>query len=459
MARRTSFHSVVTAIARDQARREREAKRAYAQRERALRQQIKEHHRQVAIQSKEDKQRYLTARQQEVEDLNQELKLRWQELEDVLLHTLNVNDTIAFDSLHIRESYQAMVIPVALFKAIEPPKREDFIGMVKPPSLFESALRMKGRYERELQAAEEQFRRVLQNHERTETERLAKLLELQAQDAFARQAFNAKVQQRAAEVSELEERYRRGEIDAVTTYNSMVLERSVYPDGFPQFFRLAYQPESKELVIDYHLPTADVIPLEAEYRYVKTKDEIEPKLRKANEIRDLYTDIVSSIALRTIHEVMEADQGNVIDVAAFNGFVETVDPATGRDIQPYLISARAIKSDFMQINLARVDKKSCLRNLGARVSPQPLEKQPVKPVVEFNMVDRRFIEQGDILGELESRPNLMELSPSEFETLTSNLFNRMGLETRLTRASKDGGVDVVAYDTRPVLGGKVVIQS
>jgi restriction system protein len=35
----------------------------------------------------------------------------------------------------------------------------------------------------------------------------------------------------------------------------------------------------------------------------------------------------------------------------------------------------------------------------------------------------------------------------------------MGLETRLTRASRDGGVDCVAYDTRPVLGGKVVIQA
>ena len=35
----------------------------------------------------------------------------------------------------------------------------------------------------------------------------------------------------------------------------------------------------------------------------------------------------------------------------------------------------------------------------------------------------------------------------------------MGLETRLTRASRDGGVDCVAYDARPILGGKVVIQA
>ena len=35
----------------------------------------------------------------------------------------------------------------------------------------------------------------------------------------------------------------------------------------------------------------------------------------------------------------------------------------------------------------------------------------------------------------------------------------MGLETRLTRTTKDGGVDAIAYDPRPVLGGKVVVQA
>ena len=75
------------------------------------------------------------------------------------------------------------------------------------------------------------------------------------------------------------------------------------------------------------------------------------------------------------------------------------------------------------------------------------------------MIDRRFIEQGDVLTGLESRPNLMDLTPTEFEILVSNLFTRMGLDTKLTRSSRDGGVDAVAFDARPVLGGKVVIQA
>ncbi len=53
----------------------------------------------------------------------------------------------------------------------------------------------------------------------------------------------------------------------------------------------------------------------------------------------------------------------------------------------------------------------------------------------------------------------MDLTPSEFESLITNLFQKMGLETRLTQASRDGGVDCVAYDPRPIFGGKVVIQA
>src|SRR3989442_8878364 len=75
------------------------------------------------------------------------------------------------------------------------------------------------------------------------------------------------------------------------------------------------------------------------------------------------------------------------------------------------------------------------------------------------MCDPRFIEETDVLSGLDQRPNLMELTPSEFESLISNLFEKMGLETRMTQASRDGGVDCVAYDPRPIFGGKVVIQA
>lgn len=106
-----------------------------------------------------------------------------------------------------------------------------------------------------------------------------------------------------------------------------------------------------------------------------------------------------------------------------------------------------------------VEPIECLKGLSASVSRSPSELVPVRPLIEFDMADPRFIEETDVLSELDTRANLMELTPSEFEGLITNLFERMGLETKLTQASRDGGVDCVAYDQRPIFGGKVVIQA
>src|SRR5262249_41080101 len=154
---------------------------------------------------------------------------------------------------------------------------------------------------------------------------------------------------------------------------------------------------------------------------------------------------VAATALRTIHELLVADESGHVLIVVFNGFVQAVDPSTGRDIRPCLISVRVTSEQFRQINLARIDKLTCLRNLGAQASPRPAEMLPVKPIVEFDMVDKRFVEQDDVIGKIESRPNLMDLTPAEFEALVSNLFSKMGLETKLTRSSRDGGVDAVAF--------------
>jgi restriction system protein len=317
----------------------------------------------------------------------------------------------------------------------------------------------KKKYESALRQAEEEYQVEMERWTAAENERNSKLQALRENYENEKAAFELKRGQRNAEVTEFEDAYKSGDPEAILSYNNMVLERSEYPDGFPQEFRLAYTPESKQLVVEYELPSVKVVPVVTEYRYVKTKDEITEKPRKQGEIKELYQDIVAAVALRTIHEVLEADQSGHLEVVCFNGFIQTVDPATGQDIRPHLISVRTTRQRFNEIDLARVDKRACLRNLGAQVSPRPAEAQPVKPVVEFDMVDRRFVDQSDVLTDLESRPNLMELNPFEFEHLVANLFEQMGLEAKLTRSSKDGGVDCVAFDPRPVFGGKVVIQA
>ena len=65
----------------------------------------------------------------------------------------------------------------------------------------------------------------------------------------------------------------------------------------------------------------------------------------------------------------------------------------------------------------------------------------------------------DVVFGLAARPNLLELTLTDFQELISSLSSAMRLETRQTRASRDGGVDCVAWDPRPIFGGKVVVQT
>jgi restriction system protein len=196
-----------------------------------------------------------------------------------------------------------------------------------------------------------------------------------------------------------------------------------------QQHRVAYVPESRQLVIEMDLPTFDVMPDVAEYRYVKAKDEITSKARPASQRRMLYADIVAQVTLRSVHEMLRADPGGHVESIVFNGHVDTIDPRTGQPTHPCLITLRTTRDLFESLDLARVEPGACLHGLNASVSRNAAELAPVRPVLEFSMVDPRFVEKTDVLSSIDHRPNLMELTPGEFETLITNLFEKMGLET------------------------------
>jgi restriction system protein len=460
MGRRSGFSGLLIAAARDAARAQRQAeahhRRQLREHERALRQA----ERNRALDAKEARQRYLEERLQDVQEQNTSLNDLIQELRTILEHTITLDDTISFDSLRPHEKFPQVVVPKALAEPCSEPDRASFFALIRPPNWFMNLFpSVKAKHQRALDDAESKYQTAVKEHKAAETKRAAQIQKLRAQHEEDKEAFRLRQAERDAEINEFEGAYRNSDKEAIIAYNSMVLERSEYPEGIPREFRVAYSTESKELVVELDLPRLDVVPPALEYKYVRARDAIETKSRKQSEIKDLYQDMIAAIALRTIHEVFEADQGNHLNVATFSGFVQTIDPSTGRDIRPCLISVRTTRERFAEIDLSRVDKRACLRNLGAQVSPRPDERIAVKPIVEFNMVDRRFVPGSDVLSELESRPNLMELTPLEFENLIGNLFSKMGLETKQTQLSRDGGVDVVAFDKRPILGGKVVIQA
>lgn len=463
MGRRSGFEGFLRAAARAAATAERERQRDIRMRHTQARQLERHQRMALAQQTRDDraaekqaKAQYLAGRQEEADDLNAETQDRIEELRGILAHTLIRDDRIDFDTLRLSQAFDSFVVPAEL----EPGQTPRAAVVSAPSGLRKFIPGATKRYATEVVRAKNDHQQALVAFTREETAKRSQLEKLKEDYERRKSSFLAGVQLRNEEVNEFQTFYLAQEPDAIIAYNEMVLTRSEYPaEGFPQRFKLAYSVASRELVVEYDLPEVSVIPKEAEYRYVKTKDSIEAKPRKATEIKQLYQDIVASVTLRTLHELFEADQADALAMVAFNGMVDTHDPASGREVRVPVVSVRAPKTDFLALRLEKVEKIACLRNLGAQVSNRPDELQAIKPIVEFNMIDKRFIEQGDALSGLEARPNLMDLTPSAFEVLVSNLFTKMGLDTKLTRSSRDGGVDAIAFDTRPVLGGKVVIQA
>ena len=309
------------------------------------------------------------------------------------------------------------------------------------------------------EAGRQQYDAATRAHQQREAERLSRLEEARAEHQQVIAAIEERLARQHAEVEAFKAAFDAGEPRAVVQYFALVLERSHYPEGFPQAFRLAYIPESRQLVIQYQLPGFNVIPAMAEYKYVKTGDKVTQKARPVRERQERYKQVVAAVTVRTLHEVFEADRSQLVETIAFNGHVDAVNDATGKQEYPCLVTLMATRDSFLDRDFSRVDPLACLLDLSASVSKNPAELAPVRPVLEFDMVDPRFVEEADVLSGLDQRPNLMALKPGEFESLITNLFTKMGLETRQTQASRDGGVDCVAFDNRPIFGGKVIIQA
>ena len=178
----------------------------------------------------------------------------------------------------------------------------------------------------------------------------------------------------------------------------LVFTASPYPDGFPQHWRIAYVPGSRQLVVEYDLPALDVVPTAKAYRYVKASDSITETSRPATQIKAQYASVIAQTVLRVVDEIFEADRMGHVDSVVVNGLVSTSDPATGRSIRPCLVTLRTTRAAFEHLDLSRVDPATCLQSLGAGVSRNPTDLAPVRPVLEFNMVDPRFVEETDIIG-------------------------------------------------------------
>jgi restriction system protein len=258
-------------------------------------------------------------------------------------------------------------------------------------------------------------------------------------------------------------RYETGLPEGVERYTQMVLERSSYPESIVGDPDARFDEASNTLIVNVWLPGPPDLPKIIEYKYVASRKAIKSVEMKQKEFEAFYDDIIHQIALRTIHEVFVADYARRVDAVVFNGWVRGIDPKTGKPFTSCVLSCEAPRKQFTELDLAHVSPKECIRGLKGITAGPLIMLAPVKPIMELNRDDDRFVESKEVLDQLRPEDNLAAMEWEDFEHLVRGLFEKefaqTGGEVRVTQASRDRGVDAIAFDPEPIRGGKFVIQA
>jgi len=269
--------------------------------------------------------------------------------------------------------------------------------------------------------------------------------------------------QHNAEIDRRKEEYFERKPPAILDYCDLVLSNSEYPSCFPQSYELDFNPANRILIVDYQLPPARCIPSVREVTYIQSRDEFTERQMSKVQFNRLYDGVLYQIALRTVHELYQADQAVALDLIVFNGYVESVDSATGHEVNACVLSVQANKDEFEHINLRHVEPRACFKKLKGVGSAKLHSLTPIAPLLQIAREDRRFVDAYAVADAIQEGDNLAAMDWEDFEHLVRELFEKefctAGAEVRVTRASRDGGIDAVVFDPDPLRGGKIVIQA
>ncbi|WML56500.1 restriction endonuclease [Neobacillus sp. PS2-9] len=375
------------------------------------------------------------------------------EYRNLLINSAKITHEVNWDNLLIKKEFEPFIFNDVAPKLEEYFKKhkvpgtsfwEDLLPFIKNSRLkIEEAARLD--YEREYSLYRERKEKLYQ-----------KYLEEQS-------IFEAGKNSHNESILKIKNGLIEGDKQAICEHCDLVIRRAPLPNDFNPKFEINYIEQMKTLIVDYTLPTPDRMPRVIEYKYIKTKKEIAEKLMNQKEFDSFYDNVIYQLSLKTIHELFSSDTQNNINTIVFNGIVHGTSPATGNYFTSCIITQSVEKEDYQPLNLERVNPKECFRKLKGLSIGALKDMAPVKPFMEFTKNEKRFVESKDILIGVENIPNISKMPWEDFEHLVRGLFERMfsinGSEVRTTKASRDGGVDVIVYDPDPIRGGVFVVQA
>jgi restriction system protein len=199
------------------------------------------------------------------------------------------------------------------------PRREAFSGGLNWFTRLIPTIREKGmaEAEREFRAAYSEWQAAMTDVARRNEVRLAQYQRELEDWNTAKRAWLEDQTRRNAAVDEKQSAYMRCEPQAVSEFCETVLNESEYPETFPSGFRLEYIGHTRQLVVDYWLPSIKAIPNAKSYRYVATKDEIQSIEVSESWRNKTYDSVLYQISLRTLYELFQSDEAGALDSVVF----------------------------------------------------------------------------------------------------------------------------------------------
>lgn len=316
----------------------------------------------------------------EAASLNAGLEEQINLLEGLIAATLEVDDHVDLEALKRKAEHLSKhrpdLRPQPLPPSVPPPPKPQFVapeagalGRVlgknkhaEQVTLAEKAhAEAVARWEESVSRHHSERERVVAEHERVEAQRAA---ELQASYA----AHVDEVERDNQAIDTLIANLGYGVAEAVEEYVSIVVSNSVYPEEFDVSHDFEFSGESAELAIRAVIPPPESMPTVKAYKYVKASDEIRATDLSAKARKDLYASAIDQVALRTLHEIFEADRRGLIQTISLEVGTSAPSPATGQPAFMPFAAVSASRDEFIEFDLSAVQPRATLEHLGASIS-------------------------------------------------------------------------------------------
>lgn len=430
------------------------------------------------IETKRKMQEEKEASLQEADTRTNEAQSVLKQIDDILTHALSIDDTVDWEILKKNDKF-------ANPKPSKPDKKEYYKIPPKPDkesnefipkfTFFDKLL--KSKKQNKIDEYDLKYSNALKNWEqkKQKTIDLNKKIDMKYEKNLdewklkvkdweeQKEIFYKEQEEYNKKIDKIKESYFEKDPISITEYCEMVLNNSEYPDFFSKNFEIEYNPNNEILVVEYQLPSLEDFPKLREIKYIAAKKTLKDTLISETELKKRFDDAIYKITLRTIHELFEADAADAIKAVSFNGWINSVDKATGKKENNCILSIQTKKEEFMQIELANVDPKLCFKNLKGVAGSKLSYLTPIQPILQISKTDKRFIDGYAVAHKIDDATNIAAMDWEDFEHLIRELFEKefseKGGEVKVTQASRDGGVDAVAFDPDPIRGGKIIIQA